>query len=528
MYGDSLTLVYDAYSILKTGHDQKGEFLPLVFSLGGARPAGYVYATIPFVAIFGPTSVASRMVSVLSGLGIILLLYLLGKKLFSENVGVAIAAVASLSPWDLSLSRGPFETHFALFLALLGFYAFLKGFKNTFWFVIFGLAFGLAEQTYPSYRLMIPLFTILLLLWNKHYKIIFDKKILFYIAIALVIIGASSILSLYLTFTRGKQDRFENINIFGDPQVRYAVSQEAKNDRLLDNIAPNLSNKIHTPAIVMAGVLTENYFRNFFPSFLFTHGDGEPRHNPAAMGEFFWVDAILIILGIIYLYSLNKKILVLFAGWILIAPLPTSLVGTPHALRDSFLLPPILILSGLGLYKLWSTRSKTPSSLTLFIIIVVFLIQFVYFLDRLYFLSPQKNARFWSYPAKEASFLALKNKDKFNFVILSNDIDNMEFAYPTYAKLDPSLVIRQNQSPSKIGEFTFFKYDNVYIGSLPNSRVMQFIKSLPGSVLFIGPDKEKPFLENYIILRGFDGGIDLILTAKDKTPDYDLSSIKNF
>lgn len=85
LYGDGLTAVYDAYSIYKTGHDQKGNFLPLVFSLGGGRPGGYVYATVPFAAIFGPTTLAAQMVSVLSGIGIVLILYLLGKKFISEG-----------------------------------------------------------------------------------------------------------------------------------------------------------------------------------------------------------------------------------------------------------------------------------------------------------------------------------------------------------------------------------------------------------------------------------------------------------
>ena len=73
------------------------------------------------------------------------------------------------------------------------------------------------------------------------------------------------------------------------------------------------------------------------------------------------------------------------------------------------------------------------------------------FADRFYFVAPKKDARFWSYPAKKAAILALKNRDKFDYVILSNDIDNMEFAYPTYARIEPKEVIAQNQNPQKIG-----------------------------------------------------------------------------
>lgn len=528
MYGDGLTAVYDAYSILKTGHDQKGNFLPLVFSLGGGRPGGYVYATIPFVAIFGPSALAANMVSVLSGIGIVLLLFLLGKHFFSEGIGLAIALVTALNPWELSLSRGPFETHFALFLTLLGFYCFIKGLKQKYWFLGFGLAFALASQTYSTYRLTIPLFTTLLLFWSLQERIhlkgytlrSYFRKPVFLFSILIII--ASTALGIYLTISRGSQDRFDIINIFKDPGLRSAISQKIKSERLLDSLSPTISYVLHNSQIELVGVLTENYFSNLLPTFLFLHGDGQVRHNPAEMGEFYWVDLLLLIIGIVYLLKSNKQLLILLTAWILIAPIPTSLVGGAHALRSSFLLPPLLMLGGLGLWKLWTSRQKSFAPIIFTILSLAFFIQFVYFFDRFYFVAPQKHARFWSYPAKEAVTLALKNRQKFDFVILSNDIDNMEFAYPVYAKLDPRSVILQNQNPARIGEYKFFKYDNVYIGSLPNTRVAQFIKDLPGSVLYVGADKEQPFLENYKIIRGFDSQPDLVITAKLQTPDLDL------
>lgn len=520
MYGDSLTLVYDAYSILKNGHDQKGNFLPLVFPLGGGRPGGYIYATVPFVAVFGPTPLAARMVSVLSGIGIVLLTFLLGKQFFSAGVGLAIATVASLNPWELSLSRGPFESHFALFLTLLGFYCFLKGLKQRFWLLGFGLSFVAASQTYSTYRLIIPLFTILLLFWVKKKTVLNHiKKPLF--ILSLIMIVASTILGIYLTISRGSEDRFDIINVFKDPALRSTISQKVKAERSLDSLTPTISRVLHIPQMELAGVLAENYFRNFLPDFLFLHGDGQVRHNPAEIGEFYWVDLLFLVLGIVYLFKTNKRLLTLLVGWIVISPTATSLVGGPHALRSSFLLPPLLILVGLGLHKLWSARKKPFIPLILTVLTVIFFIQFLYFFDRFYFVAPQKDARAWSYPAKEAALLTLRNRPKFDYIIASNDIDNMEFAYPVYAKLDPNLVIKQNQNPTKIGEFKFFKYDNVYIGSLPNTRVMQFIKDLPGSVLYIGAEKEQPFLENYSIIRGFDTQPDLIITAKSQTPNLD-------
>ncbi len=512
IYGDGLTAVYDAYSILKTGHDQKGEFLPLVFSLGGGRPGGYVYATIPFVALLDPTALAANMVSILSGIGIILLLFLLGKHFFSTEVGLSISAIAAFNPWELSLSRGPFESHFALFLTLLGLYALILGFRKKYWLIVFGLAFGLASQTYSTYRLTIPLLTVFLLVWVKKADLLnYTKKPLF--IISLLIIFASTLLGIYLTLSRGNQDRFGTINIFKDTVLGLSISQKLNSERSLDSLPPSISKIFHTKQIELTGILGENYLGNFLPGFLFLHGDGQVRHNPAELGEFYFVDALFLLLGLIYLYKFKRHLLILLMGWILIAPLATSLVGGPHALRSSLLLPPLLIIMGLGLWQIWSLRKKTPYRLVLILLATVFFFQFIFFVDRLYFVAPQKNSASWSYPAKEASLLALQNIQKFDFVILSNDIDNMEFAYPVYAKLDPNLVIEQNKTQTKIGEFSFFRYGNVYIGSLPNTRVMQFLKDLPGSVLYIGAGKEQAFLENYTIVRGFDSLPDLAITS---------------
>ena len=120
LYGDELTIVYDSYSILKTGMDQTGERLPLTFKMGAGRPAGYVYGSIPFVALFGTTEWGVRGLSLFSGLGIIVLMYFLGRKLFTEKVGLFASFLTSISLWDIYLSRGGFEVHFAGFVTRFG------------------------------------------------------------------------------------------------------------------------------------------------------------------------------------------------------------------------------------------------------------------------------------------------------------------------------------------------------------------------------------------------------------------------
>ena len=50
---DEASLGYNAYSILKTGKDEYGQLLPVVFkSFGDYKPGLYIYLTVPTVAVF--------------------------------------------------------------------------------------------------------------------------------------------------------------------------------------------------------------------------------------------------------------------------------------------------------------------------------------------------------------------------------------------------------------------------------------------------------------------------------------------
>ncbi|MBI2599051.1 glycosyltransferase family 39 protein [Candidatus Curtissbacteria bacterium] len=87
LYWDEASLGYNAYSILKTGRDEHGKFLPTTnfAAFGDYKPPGYIYTTVPSIAIFGLTEFAIRFPSALFGTLTVLLTYLLAKKLFGES-----------------------------------------------------------------------------------------------------------------------------------------------------------------------------------------------------------------------------------------------------------------------------------------------------------------------------------------------------------------------------------------------------------------------------------------------------------
>src|SRR6266404_9311757 len=61
---DEAALGYNAYSIMHTGRDEYGKFLPVVLrSFDDYKPALYAYLTIPAISVFGLDTFAVRLPS---------------------------------------------------------------------------------------------------------------------------------------------------------------------------------------------------------------------------------------------------------------------------------------------------------------------------------------------------------------------------------------------------------------------------------------------------------------------------------
>ena len=439
MYGDELTLVYDTFSILKTGHDQTGRFFPVTFPMRGGSPGGYVYFSLPFVSIFGLSEIGVRTLSLISGLGISVLMYLLGKKIFSENIGLVAGFLTSVSLWDIYLSRGGFETHFALFLSILGVVCFL--YKK---YLPWAISWGLAILTYPTFKLTLPLM-FLVILWYVNTKDVVKNKSFMVAIIILALFGGVVVRE---AFRGGGEQRFLEINIFSNGAIKEQLVQKINEERTLSTLPDNSKPLFYNKPLEYSRVILENYMDNISIKFLYLRGDGNPRHNPGEWGMLYLVELPLLFVGIVYLWREKRRELVFISFWILIAPLASMLIDRAHGLRNNLMLPAFILISSYALTKL-------PKKLSLLFMGLI-LIQFIIVMQRVYFLAPNKFAGFWSASAKKASLEAVETRKTGKRVTLLTNIDNIEYAYPVYAKIDPNLVIDQYGKYPKV-------YDNVII-----------------------------------------------------------------
>ena len=112
-----------------------------------------------------------------------------------------------------------------------------------------------------------------------------------------------------------------------------------------------------------------HYFHHFNPSFLFIHGDGNPKFSLQDVGQLYVWEIPFFTAGILFLFRKREGNWWLIPFWILVGIVPAATAReTPHALRIEAILPTFQILTAYGIYystskiSNWSHSSFLASS----------------------------------------------------------------------------------------------------------------------------------------------------------------------
>jgi len=178
---DEVSHGYNAYSILKTGHDEWGEILPFIFrAFGDYKLPVYIYSTIVPIFIFGLNAFAVRFISALAGTLAIPGIYLLTNSLFPDkkiklgkievSLGHLAAFVLTLMPWHIFISRPALEATLALTLIIFVFYFLPRALERSTFYIPASLFLGLSLHTYNTQRVFVPLLVII-------YSVLYRKQI---------------------------------------------------------------------------------------------------------------------------------------------------------------------------------------------------------------------------------------------------------------------------------------------------------------------------------------------------------------
>lgn len=465
LFGDEIDVGYHAWSLITTGRDYMGNLLPTyIQSLSEWRAPLLMYITAPFVGILGPTPFAVRLPTTLLGVLNIYLVYLLANKLFkNKSLGLISALILSLTPWHIHYSRVAFESTLLLTLLLSGTLFFIK--KR---YPLSIISFILTFYTYSTASLFTPLLALSLFL-------IYRPPLTNLLKRSFTLFGLYFILFLPIAYhlTLGQAaGRFSLISVFSDNEIIYDIVNQRTSPWVDQNA---FTEKLfHNKAISYAGKIGSNYLSAFSPQFLFISGDPNFRHSVGRFGELLWVTAPFLVLGFVHLIKkINNKENKLILAWLLLSPIPSALTsdGAMHATRLILTLPPLIIISALGIHQVfvWLKISLPKWNLFMGIFVIATTVNITAYWHRYSAHYKFESARHWQHGYKEIFQKTIPYLDSANRIFINNTYEPSLIKFAFFAKYPPK-KFQQNfntniSQENIINDFDGFRFaDKYYFG----------------------------------------------------------------
>ncbi len=492
LFGDELDVGYQAYSILKTGKDYYGNFMPLHFhSLAEWRTPVYLYSAVPTVAFFGISPLGVRLPAAIFGvLGVIAFYYLVYEITKDRKHAIAASFLMAISPWQIQYSRAGFEVTQMLFFLLLAVYFFLKSFKVHKSLPISSLFFSLIPWVYSTGKFFVPLFVFFIVLnWFDDFRkirrkyIYFSLLIILFFAIPMILISG------------GASQRFSYISVFTDPTLESEIGYDRSVDAR-SGVPPFISRVFHNKVIFWSDMIIRNILTSFSSDFLFVNGDPNLRHSVAGVGQFYKVEFLSLLFGAIAFFGSYKNIKAkrMLVIWIGLSVITSSLTrdGGNHATRLFLMLPPFLILSSWGfLTLLYKNRIFYKFLfLTLFVLLLTNFISYQhnYWLHYIY-----DSERWWHAGLGEAIKSLKGNEAKYEKIIITtyDEPPWVFFAgwyeYPP-EKWQSNFPIENKTVLPGFGEVSFI--DKFYFGSPVDLGFYEWPQIIDDKTLYLASAKE--------------------------------------
>ncbi|OGM75724.1 hypothetical protein A2382_00535 [Candidatus Woesebacteria bacterium RIFOXYB1_FULL_38_16] len=493
MFGDELDVGYQAFSILKTGRDYYGNFMPLHFhSLAEWRTPLYLYTTVPFVAIFGISPWGVRLPAALFGIFSIIAMFYLVREI-SKNGKLALwtSFVMAISPWHIQYSRAGFEVTQLLFFLILGIYLFFKalGRPNLLWVSVVSLL--LAPWTYSTAKVFVPL--LMLFLFVLYYKDIFKmpKKSILVALLAAVVVGGP--MAWDVLFGGGAQ-RFGYIGVFSNPVTEHEVGVGRLNDAKMRGekgigISPKFVDRVmHNKYNFWLENIVSNYLQAFSTDFLFVRGDPNLRHSIKGTGQMYRIEIVALLIGLVYFFGRKerKKLKYLIGLWILVGVIPAAMTrdGGNHASRLIIILPPLMLLTAYGMLQM---RFKM-----LGIYLGLLLINFIIYSHGFWIHNPWNSERWWHSGFGEAINEIKKVEGQYERVVISTASEPPWIFFAGWYEYDPGKWQREfpiGRDVDLPGFGRVSHIDKFYFGS-PGVGLYEMGGRIDSKTLYLASEKE--------------------------------------
>lgn len=438
---DEISQIYDVKSIVQTGRDIYGKFLPLAFySTGDYKPGHYIYITVPAYLVLGDQEITIRAPAAFFGILTIIAVFFFTYRLTkNKTIALLSAGLVAISPSEIFYSRKSFESVIGESFTFLGLTLLLSGFEKSSNKLLFfaGTAFlGLSMYIYTAYIIIVPLIILLLAAVFRR----FTPLIFLIIFIAPLI---------FLSFTN-PEIKFRAASVF--------ITQDTNLGRLIA-LGEN-------PAKAFADHVFIRYLNQFDPIYLFASGLDLTYQGTLDMGPIFFWQLPFLFLGVIFLirkdnFSIAKRLLF---GLIFLAMIPSAITFEEHSPhRAMFAFTILNIICAFGVYWLMQFKRKILTSTFL---IGGILLNFLYFV-RIYSVSyPYEKSQHISYPFKEIAQFAWGKYNNFDQIVIDPKFGEtapmtgvaVQYYLAFYGNYPPDKLQKQLKIESAKGEIAFDKF----------------------------------------------------------------------
>ena len=444
MVPDEVALGYTSFSLLKTGADIHGNFMPIALTVFGSAWTLITYPLMIIISqlLFGLNEFSVKFPSAFSGVMEVVLIYFIAKNLFKSNrIGIFASLTFALSPWAVYFSRMAYEMNLALVSFLGGFLClvkFLEGSnRKSLLLIISVLLFSLTLFTYYSYVIFIPLFSVAVLFFYRK-SFLKDKRfplavgiLIFFVALIFIIISKTSINE---AGTQG---------IFNDRNTIYQRVEKFRNDNSGEPVF--WQSLVHTRYVGVTYQFALNYLNTFSTGFLFETGGDKITNDIGYFGKFYPLDALFLIVGFVMLFYKKEKYVWLVASWLFLAPIASAITkDAPSTTRLLVLLPIFILIIAYGMNQIfvyfWNRKF---GKLAVFLLATFMLFNYVLFIDAYFVHFNYQRVRFFNYGFKQAVEISQRYPD---YKIVMKGPDNFPYIYFLfYTKYDPKKFISQVQ-----------------------------------------------------------------------------------
>lgn len=449
---DEVSQLYDTASIMQTGKDIYGNFLPLAFpSTGDYKVGHYIYISTISYLIFGDKEITIRIPAAFFGTLTVLAVFLFVNSL-TKNWILAIlsASLVAITPSEIFYSRKSFENVIGVCLNFFGLFFLLNTLdvkKNKLWGYIGAVIFSLSMYIYTSQIIIVPLLLLSFTFIFKNY--IRGKQFLKIFSVWFILLTPL----IFMTLTNPNL-RFRAASVF--------ITQDV-----------NLGSLIslgQDPFKSYIDFIFLKYLNQFNPIYLFANGLDFTNQGILGVGPLLLWQLPFVILGIIFLIRTEsfKAVRRFLFTLVVISVLPSAITFesySPH--RAMFAFSNISIISAFGLYWLIQMIStfkiKKLFKAVLFSVIITAILFNVTYFVRMYTASyPFEKSQKIQYPFKQIAQFIWSEYDNFDSIVFD----------PQFGQIEPLIGVGAQYYLAYYGHYAPFKLQKEYrLGAKPREII---------------------------------------------------------